>query len=57
VKLLDRPEHVAASRGFFSEHPIPQAAQTLEQILERQQVNARVRTTNADMLARALTDG
>jgi puromycin-sensitive aminopeptidase len=54
VKLLDRPEQVAASRAFFSEHPIPQAAQTLEQILERKQVNARVRTDNADSLARSL---
>jgi puromycin-sensitive aminopeptidase len=54
VKLLDRPEQVAASRAFFSEHPIPQAAQTLEQILERQQVNARVRADNADALARSL---
>jgi puromycin-sensitive aminopeptidase len=54
VKLLDRPEQVAAGRAFFSEHPIPQAAQTLEQILERQQVNARVRTDNADALTRSL---
>jgi puromycin-sensitive aminopeptidase len=54
VKLLDRPEQVAASRAFFSEHPIPQAAQTLEQILERQQVNAQVRANNADELTRSL---
>jgi puromycin-sensitive aminopeptidase len=54
VKLLDRPEQVAATRAFFSEHPIEQAVQTLEQTLERQQVNARVREDNADALARSL---
>jgi puromycin-sensitive aminopeptidase len=40
VKLLTEPEVVADVQGFFGEHGIPQAAQTLEQILERQRVNA-----------------
>jgi len=37
---------VAQSQAFFSEHPIEQAAKTLEQILERQRVNADVRVRN-----------
>ena len=54
--LHDRPEQVAQAAAFFAEHPIEQAAQTLEQILERQRVNARVRADNADALAASLTD-
>jgi len=29
--------------GFFAEHGIPQAAKTLEQVLERQRVNVALR--------------
>ena len=54
--LHDRPAQVAQAAAFFAEHPIEQAAQTLEQILERQRVNARVRADNADALASSLTD-
>jgi len=52
IRTLDRPEHVSSARAFFAEHPVEQAAQTLEQILERQAVNARVRARNeADLRA------
>jgi puromycin-sensitive aminopeptidase len=40
VKLLTRPEVTADVQAFFGEHPIPQAAKTLDQVLERQRVNA-----------------
>jgi puromycin-sensitive aminopeptidase len=50
VKLLDRPEQVADVQAFFAEHPIEQAQKTLEQILERQRVNAAVRARNAARL-------
>ncbi len=46
VRLLDRPTDVADVQSFFSEHPIEQATKTLEQILERQRVNADVRRRN-----------
>ena len=39
VKLLMRPEQQAEVAAFFAEHPIPQSAKTLAQILERQQIN------------------
>jgi puromycin-sensitive aminopeptidase len=55
VRLLDSPEQVADVQAFFSEHPIEQAAKTLEQILERQQVNAEVRARNEATLAAALS--
>ena len=51
VRLLDSPSQVADVQAFFSEHPIDQAAKTLEQILERQRVNAGVRVRNAATLA------
>jgi puromycin-sensitive aminopeptidase len=52
VRGLDRPTDVADVHGFFSEHPIPQGQRTLEQILERQRVNADVRERNeASLLA------
>ena len=54
VKTLDRPADVAQAQAFFSEHPVEQAAKTLEQILERQQVNADVRSRNEDTLREAL---
>lgn len=55
VKLLDQPPDIVQARAFFAEHPIEQAAKTLEQILERQGVNAEVRVHNQAPLSAALT--
>jgi puromycin-sensitive aminopeptidase len=54
VKLLTSPEVVADVQGFFAEHDIPQAAKTLQQVLERQRVNAAVAEREADRLAASL---
>lgn len=54
ITLLDRPAEVADVQGFFSEHGIPQAAKTLEQHLERQRVNAKVRERNEQPLKSTL---
>ena len=43
VKMLNDPADRRRRAGFFAEHPIEQAAKTLEQILERQRVNAALR--------------
>ncbi len=43
VKSLNTPEVETDVQAFFAEHPIPQAAKTLEQILERQRVNVALR--------------
>jgi puromycin-sensitive aminopeptidase len=48
---------VADVQAFFAEHPIPQATKTLEQVLERQRVNAALRTRAATELARAFDGG
>ncbi|HEX6786984.1 MAG TPA: M1 family aminopeptidase, partial [Acidimicrobiales bacterium] len=51
VKSLTRPEQEADVAGFFAEHDIPQAAKTLQQVLERQRVNVALRTREAPRLA------
>lgn len=54
VKLLTEESVVADVQAFFSEHPIPQGAKTLDQILERQRVNAALRTRESAALAAEL---
>jgi puromycin-sensitive aminopeptidase len=54
VKTLNRPTDVADIQAFFSEHPIEQAAKTLEQTLERQRVNTALRERERDALSAAL---
>jgi puromycin-sensitive aminopeptidase len=48
IKLLSTPELVDDTTAFFAEHPIAQAAKTLDQLLERQQVNTRFRIREAN---------
>jgi len=55
VKLLTDDDVVADVQAFFAEHPIEQATMTLDQVLERQRVNAALRAREADRLAAALT--
>jgi len=55
VRLLNTPEAVDDVQSFFAAHPIAQATKTLEQILERQRVNAALRSRDADRLAVDLT--
>jgi puromycin-sensitive aminopeptidase len=57
VSLLTRPEQVADVAAFFAEHPIEQAATTLDQILERQRVNAALRARESADLGSALSAG
>ena len=47
VKFLSSPELVDDTAAFFERHPIEQAAKTLEQVLERQRVNAEFREREA----------
>jgi hypothetical protein len=54
VTLLTEPSVVADVQGFFAEHPIPQAAKRLDQILERQRVNAATRLRERERLGAAL---
>jgi len=57
VKLLNRPHVVADVQSFFAEHPIPQSAKTLDQVLERQRVNAALLEREQARLASALAGG
>jgi puromycin-sensitive aminopeptidase len=54
VTTLNSPEMGAAVQSFFSEHPIPQALKTLEQVLERQRVNVALRARESETLAASL---
>jgi puromycin-sensitive aminopeptidase len=54
VTTLDRPAQVADAQAFFAEHPIEQAQKTLEQLLERQRVNAALRARSESSLRSAL---
>ena len=54
VTMLTTEHAVADVQGFFAEHPIPQAAKTLDQMLERQRVNAALRERERVGLAAAL---
>jgi puromycin-sensitive aminopeptidase len=51
VKTLIEPEQEADVAAFFAEHDIPQAAKTLQQVLERQRVNVALRGREAPRLA------
>ena len=52
VKLLTNDEDVAHVQSFFADHPIPQGATTLQQILERQLINATtIRSQRTPLLA------
>ena len=55
VKLLNTADVEADVQSFFAEHPIPQAAKTLDQILERQRVNVALRRREETGLASHLT--
>ena len=54
AQSLNTPELMADVQAFFAEHPIPQSAKTLEQVLERQRVNTALRTREGDGLLAAL---
>jgi puromycin-sensitive aminopeptidase len=55
VKSLNTAELQADAQAFFAEHPIPQSAKTLEQILERQRINTALREREGQRLFAALT--
>ncbi len=54
VKMLTRPEVAADVQSFFAEHPIPQGAKTLDQILERQRVNTAMHAREHDRFSAEL---
>ena len=54
VRLLNSPEQQSDVRAFFAEHPIPQSAKTLDQVLERQQVNVELRRRENSRLSSIL---
>ena len=56
VTTLNTPAHETQMASFFSEHPIPQAVKTLEQVLERQRINVALRSRETSSLKSALSE-
>jgi puromycin-sensitive aminopeptidase len=54
VRLLTEETVAADVQAFFAEHPIKQAAKTLDQVLERQRVNVALRAREAERFADSL---
>jgi puromycin-sensitive aminopeptidase len=54
VTMLTDEAVAADVQAFFAEHPIEQAAKTLDQILERQRVNTALRARERERFAAAL---
>ena len=55
VKFLSTPDLVEDTTTFFEKNPIEQSTKTLDQILERQGVNARFRLREAERWSRDFT--
>ena len=55
AKMLNSDVAEASVQAFFSEHEIPQAVKTLEQVLERQKVNVALRRRESADLASHLS--
>lgn len=53
VNTLNTPAMRDEVRGFFAEHPLPQSAKTLEQVLERHGVNVALRERESAALSAA----
>ena len=51
ITHLVTPELAADVAAFLADHPVPQGSRTVEQHLERQQVNVALRTREADRVA------
>ena len=56
ITTLNTPAHETQMASFFSEHPIPQAVKTLEQVLERQRINVALRSRETSSLKSALSE-
>ena len=51
IVTLSRPDQAADAEAFVAAHPVPQAAKTVEQHLERLRVNVALREREAARVA------
>ncbi len=54
IRMLMRPEQASEVSAFFSERGVPQAAKTLQQLIERQQINTTFRERESGPLSASL---
>ena len=52
IRSLSTPKLAAEVTQFFEEHPIPQGQQTLDQHLEKLQVNVKLRERESSQVGR-----
>jgi puromycin-sensitive aminopeptidase len=57
ITLLADPEVAAEIEAFFAQHPVPQGALTLQQHLEKMQINVALHAREAETFARELHRG
>jgi len=55
ITALDTDRGVADVAAFLADHPVPQGEKQIQQLQERQRVNATMRAREAERLARKLT--
>ena len=54
ITALDEPDLVDEVADFLADHPTPQAGKQVEQHLERQAINARLRSREHERFSRSL---
>jgi puromycin-sensitive aminopeptidase len=54
IRMLMRPQQASEVSAFFSERGVPQAAKTLQQLIERQQINTTFRERESGPLSASL---
>ena len=54
IRMLMRPQQASEVSAFFSERGVPQAAKTLQQLIERQQINTTFRDRESEPLSASL---
>ncbi|MGB7861687.1 MAG: M1 family aminopeptidase, partial [Acidimicrobiia bacterium] len=55
ISALSRPEVAASVKSFFAEHPLPEAARSVEQNLEKLDANVALREREASVLSTYFT--
>jgi len=51
ISALSHPDVAATVRGFFAEHPVPEAARAIEQNLEKLDANVTLRARETPVLS------
>jgi hypothetical protein len=56
ISALSHPDVAASVRGFFAEHPVPEAARAIEQNLEKLDANVALRSRETPVMTAYFTN-